>query len=249
MKYFLTIAASDTSGGAGIQQDIKVAHDIGYWALSAITGITSQNFEVVTDMKAVQPQLLDSQIKMCLKSFNVTAIKIGAICSSENIEVIADCLKEHSCKNVVLDPVLSSSSGKAFLETSALEILKNKLFPLAKLITPNKPELEMLTGRKIKNINEAIDIAKRCCKRWGTSILIKGGHFRDKDLTEAIVTCEYVHRFNRTRKTFSFSHGTGCTFSTALACFLEKKKDLSVAYNKASNYLIEYYQSIQDKLK
>src|SRR4030042_3104600 len=204
MKFFLTIAASDNSGGAGVQQDIKVAHDLGYWALSAITGISVQNFKEVFELEPINPGLLQSQIEQCCASFPVHAIKIGAICSIKNMMVIADCLKKYPLKHVVLDPVLFSTSGKAFLDESLLHVLKEKLFPLTELITPNKPEFEILTNRKINTIDEGIEIAKDNCTAWNTSILLKGGHFNDVNIKEALITKTNVYRFERESITFKY---------------------------------------------
>lgn len=245
MKYFLTIAASDNSGGAGVQQDIKVAHDLGYWALSAITGITVQNFKEVFKIEAINSCLLQSQIEQCCSSFPVQAIKIGAICSIKNIMVIVDCLKKYPLKHVVLDPVLFSTSGKAFLDESSLYALKETLFPLTELITPNKPEFEILTNRKINTIEEGIEIAKAKCSEWDTSILLKGGHFNDTKIKEAIITKTHVYRFERERKTFMYEHGTGCTLSSSLACFLGKNISLSDSYSLASEYLVKHYDLLQ----
>ena len=247
MKYFLTIAASDNSGGAGVQQDIKVAHELGYWALSAITGITSQNFNNVSYVEAIKPEVLKIQLENCFKSFSITAIKIGALCSQKNIQVIAEALQNHNCKNVVLDPVLTSTDGKSFLALPALDLLKNLLFPLTKVITPNKPELELLTNSVTENIEDAIDLARSICNRWNTSVLIKGGHFDEKIIREALVTDSNVYRFERERKVFFYSHGTGCTLSTALACFLGHNLSLKDSYLKASKYLVNHYLLLQKK--
>ena len=248
MNYFLTIAASDNSGGAGIQQDIKVAHDLGYWALSAITGITVQNFKKVFEIEAVKPYLLQSQIEQCLMSFPVQAIKIGAICNIENLKVIAGCLKNYSAIHVVLDTVLFSTSGKAFLDTSALNTLKEILFPLTEIVTPNKQEFEILTNRNINNIDEAIEIAKDKCLEWDTSILLKGGHFNDVMIKEALITKVHVSKFERKRNDFIYQHGTGCTISTALACFIGKNISLSNSYSLATEYLIKHYDTLQIKM-
>ena len=245
MNYFLTIAASDNSGGAGIQQDIKVAHDLGCWALSAVSGITVQDFNKVFEVEAVKPALLQSQIEQSLLSFPVKAIKIGAICNNENIKVIADCLKKYSAKHVVLDTVLASTSGKPFLDESALTVLEQELFPLTEIITPNKNEFEILVNRKINNIDEAIEIAKDKCSEWNTSILLKGGHFDDTLIKEALVTKISVDRFERERKKYSYQHGTGCSLSSALACYLAQDKPLLDAYLLASEYLVKYYDSLQ----
>ncbi len=249
MNYFLTIAASDSSGGAGLQQDIKVAHDFGYWALSAVTGITSQNFNKVSVVEPVKPELLKNQIDQCLSAFSVKTVKIGALCSLENIIVIAESLKKYKCKIVVLDPVLFSTGGQEFLPHSALNILKDNLFPLSTLITPNKNEFELLTESRIENIEDAVKIAKELCKKWNTSIYIKGGHFNYHNIKEALVTNTNIYWFERDRKMFSYSHGTGCTISTALACLLGDNIDLVSAYQLANEYLVKYYSSIQERFK
>jgi len=248
MNYFLTIAASDNSGGAGIQQDIKVAHDLDYWALSAVSGITVQNFKKVFEIEAVKPYLLQSQIEQCLMSFPVQVIKIGAICNIENLKVIAGCLKSYSAIHVVLDTVLFSTSGKTFLDTSALNTLKEILFPLTEIVTPNKLEFEILTNRNINNIDEAIEIAKDKCLEWDTSILLKGGHFNDVMIKEALITKIHVSKFERERKGFIYQHGTGCTISTALACFIGKNISLSKSYSLATEYFIKHYDSLQIKM-
>jgi len=248
MDYFLTIAASDNSGGAGIQQDIKVAHDLGYWVLSAITGITVQDSKNVFDIEAVPPYLLKSQIEQCFLSFPVKTVKIGAICSTENLLVIADCLKQFPQKHVILDPVLFSTGGVPFLDKSSLNVLQEVLFPLTELITPNKPEFELLTNHKITSIDEAILIETKKCKEWDTSILLKGGHFNETLIKEALITKTDVYRFERKRKTFSYSHGTGCTLSSALACFIGKNISLYNSYSLSSKYLIDFYDELQIKI-
>ncbi len=245
MKYFLTIAASDNSGGAGVQQDIKTAHDLGYWALSAITGITIQNFKEVFELEPINPYILQSQIEQCCASFPVQAIKIGAICSINNLTIIVDCLKKYPIKHVVLDPVLFSTSGKAFLDESSIHVLKETLIPLTELITPNKPEFEILTNRNINTIEEGIEIAKVKCLKWNTSILLKGGHFNDTKIKEAFITKDHVYRFERERKTFIYEHGTGCTLSTALSCFLGNNISYQDAYTRSSKYLVRHYYLLQ----
>ncbi|HEY9123984.1 MAG TPA: hydroxymethylpyrimidine/phosphomethylpyrimidine kinase [Bacteroidales bacterium] len=246
MDYFLTIAASDNSGGAGIQQDIKVAYNLGYWPLSAITGITVQNFNKVFKVEAVQTSLLKFQIEQCFLSFPVKTVKIGAICSHDNLLAIVDCLKQFSQKHVILDPVLFSTGGVPFLDKSSLKVLQQALFPLTDLITPNKLEFEILTNQKINKIEEAIEIAIEKCKEWNTSVLLKGGHFSDKLLKEALITPTDVYHFQRKRKKFSYSHGTGCTLSTALACYIGKNKSLYDSYLLSSKYLIGFYDKLHN---
>lgn len=241
MKNFLTIAASDNSGGAGIQKDISVAHDIGLWPLSAITGITVQNFSRVISVSPVLPSLLEQQIAECLASFDVSAIKIGAICSEENVDVIAKCLSSCSVKHIVLDPVIASTSGKLFLTERAIGVLRERIFPLTELITPNKPEFELLTNTPLHSLDEAIDIAKTKTQEWNTSILLKGGHFTDSTIREALVTPSSVFLHEHPRVNFTYQHGTGCTLSSAIACFLGKGEPLNSAYLKATDYLVGHY--------
>lgn len=245
MEYFLTIAASDNSGGAGIQQDMRVAQSLGYWPLSAITGITVQNFNSVSKVDAIAPDLLQLQIEECLKSFHVKTIKIGAICSTDNIIAIVRSVQKYPNKHIVLDPVLASTSGKGFLNFSALKILTEQLFPLTELITPNRPEFEFLTGKDFNDIDAAIDIAKDKCNEWNTSILLKGGHYNCSTINEAIVTKTEVFRFERQRKQFQYQHGTGCTLSSALACYIGKGFSLTEAYTKASEFLVDFYDRVQ----
>jgi len=248
MDYFLTIAASDNSGGAGIQQDIKVAHELGYWPLSAITGITVQNFKHVFDVQALPPAMLKSQIEQCFLSFPVKVVKIGAICSNYNLLVIASCLKQFPQKHVILDPVLSSTGGVPFLDKPSLNVLQEALFPLTELITPNKPEFELLTNHKINSIDEAIEIATEKCKEWDTSILLKGGHFNETLIKEALITKTDVYRFEKKRETFSYSHGTGCTLSSALACYIGRNISLYDSYLLSSKYLIDFYDELKIKI-
>lgn len=244
MDYFLTIAASDNSGGAGIQQDIKVAHELGYWPLSSITGITVQDFNNIFNIEPVTPCLLKSQIEQCFLSFPVKAVKIGAICSKENLKVISGCLKNNPQKHVVLDPVLFSTGGVPFLDTSLLTFLQEELFPLTELVTPNKPEFELLTNSKITSIDEGIKIATEKCREWNTAILLKGGHFSETLIKEALITKTDIYRFERKRNIFLYGHGTGCTISTAFACFLGKNKSLYDSYSLSSEYLIKLYSEL-----
>ena len=244
MNYFLTIAASDNSGGAGIQQDIKVAHNLDYWALSAVTGITIQNFDKVFEVEPISPTLLKFQIEQSLHSFSPKAIKIGAICSEENIRVIAKCLRQYPHKHIVLDPVLASTGGKPFLQPSSFKALKEELFPLTGIVTPNKSEFELLTNNTCNSIEDAIEISKEKCIEWNTSILLKGGHYNDAKIKEALVTPTELFRFERKRKEFTYSHGTGCTLSSALACYLGRNETPSNAYQAATDYVVQFYSKI-----
>ncbi len=249
MNFLLTIAASDNSGGAGIQQDVKIADNLNYWALSAITGITVQNFKTAYEIEPVKPELLDSQIKQSFLSFPVKSVKIGAISSYENLKVIIDTLNRFSPDKVVLDTVLSSTSGLKLIDEVSVKTMKEKLFPLTTLITPNKNEFNLLCNAEIKTIEEGISIAEKKSKEWNTAILLKGGHFNSKKINEAIISENEVFCFERDRLEFNYSHGTGCALSTAVACFLGNGLSLTQAYEKASDFIIKYYSELQFKLK
>ena len=249
MKYFLTIAASDNSGGAGIQQDIKVAWDLGYWPLSVITGITVQNFTRARIIQPVEDELVREQMTESLSSFPVQAVKIGALTSEENVIAVARVLERFRPSVVVLDTVIATSSGKAFLSSEAVEVMKQQLFPLTTVITPNKPEFEILTGQKFNDFSSAVEVAREFSARWNTAVILKGGHFGGETVPEAVVTPASTQVFHWSRLDFSrYSHGTGCTFSSALACSLGDGYDLATAYQRATDYLRNFYSRMQREI-
>jgi hydroxymethylpyrimidine/phosphomethylpyrimidine kinase len=244
MKYFLTIAASDNSGGAGIQQDIKIANNLGFWSLSAITGITVQNFNKLYSVNPVPARLLLQQIGLNLKSFNVGSVKIGAICSEENIKVISALLKKYKLKNVVLDTVFSPTKGKAFISKELISSFKNQLLPYVYIITPNKEELSVLADHKITDFENGITAAKDLGKEYGCRIYLKGGHFEGLDIPESLIEKNKVTVFNKKRLNLKYSHGTGCTFSTALSCFLGNGLSVDNACEKASSLVSKIYGNL-----
>ena len=246
MKYFLTIAAADNSGGAGIQQDIKVAWDLGYWPLSAITGLTVQNFTQSIRIVPVESELLYEQIAHCLKDFPVSAVKIGAMTGVDNMRVIIRALQEFSPQIVVLDPVIATSSGMPFMPDEAIDELVSNLLPLVTLVTPNAVEFAIMAGVEIKSFEQALKVAHEKVAQWQTTIILKGGHFQDTHLHEAIVSRDKVMTFEHERSDFSrYSHGTGCTFSSALACYLGSGLPIEQAYLKATEYLLNFYKRMQ----
>jgi len=250
MKFFLTIAASDNSGGAGIQQDIKVAYDLNYWSLSAITGLTVQNFKEAKIIEPVNSDLLFAQIYENLLSFDVKTVKIGALTSSENIKAVVKALNFKKPEVIVLDPVLATSSGKEFLSVNDLSLLIEELFPLITVLTPNALELEIISGQEIKNFYQAMDLAKKLSKQWNMSIIVKGGHFNEEHIKEAVIDKAQTYICEHKRWDFSrYSHGTGCTFSTALACYLGDGLSLKKAYERATQYLLDFYERMQTSVK
>lgn len=248
MNYFLTIAASDNSGGAGIQQDIKVAEDIGFWGLSAITGITVQNFKKLEQIFPVPAQILQEQIEMNLNSFNIVCIKIGAICSEKNINAISLILKNKKLKNVVLDPVFAPTQGKEFINSSLIKLFRENLLSYVDIVTPNKDELSLLSEKEILNLDQGIEAAKSLTKKYGTCVYLKGGHFNDNSIKEALITDKETSIFEKERMLLKYTHGTGCTFSTALSCFLGNGLTMKDACINASDYVSKKYQKLNQPL-
>lgn len=236
MKTALTIAGSDSSGGAGIQADIKTMMANGVYAMSAITALTAQNTTGVTGIMTVEPDFLKAQLDAVFTDIFPDAVKIGMVSSPELIEVIAERLSFYKVENVVVDPVMVATSGSKLMEDRALTILKDKLFPLAKVITPNIPEAEILANTKITNAKEMEEVAMQLNRELGCSILLKGGHSindaSDVICKEGKITWIKGERINNPN-----THGTGCTLSSAIAANLAKGEELTVAITKAKEYI------------
>ncbi len=242
MNYFLTIAASDNSGGAGIQQDLKVAVELGYWGLSAITGITVQNFDKLESIYPIPSEILSGQIEMNLNSFQIKCTKIGAVCCENNIMAISSIFANKKLKNVVLDPVFSPTHGKSFINTKAIKLFKEKLLPLADIVTPNKNELSLLVEKEILNFEQGIEASKLISRQYGTGIYLKGGHFEGSLIKEALITEKEISFFEKEKLTLKYSHGTGCTFSSALSCYLGDGLMMKEACKRASEYVSKKYR-------
>jgi hydroxymethylpyrimidine/phosphomethylpyrimidine kinase len=244
MRYFLTIAASDNSGGAGIQQDIKVAAQLGYWGLSAITGLTVQNFNHLNSIFPVAAEILSEQIEMNLKSFKVSNVKIGAICSEENILAISKVLQHYQLPHVVLDSVFAPTHGKSFIGKTSIQIFKEQLLPYIFIITPNKNELSLLSGINIVNFEQGIEAAINLSKQFGCMIYLKGGHFDGQIIKEALIDKDGTLIFEKERLTLTYSHGTGCVFSSALSCFLGDGLSIKDACREASIFVSKYFYNV-----
>ncbi len=242
--YLLSIAASDSSGGAGIQRDLRTAIDFDCWMLSAVTGVTVQDFKGLHGIEPVSSDIIQRQIDKSLHSFDVKAVKIGAICSSESFAAIARSLR--NAKNIVVDPVIAPTVGKAFVEDAAIELYQ-PLLEIARLITPNRNELETICGRKITDYSQATDAATELNKRFGCSVLIKGGHFEGEDLRDVLIDEGREIHIGKKRHNWHYSHGTGCTLSTAIAACLARGMNLPDAVKAASLYLEKEYERLNRK--
>ena len=233
MKTALTIAGSDSCGGAGIQADIKTMTMNGVYAMSAITALTAQNTTGVTGISEVTPEFLGQQLDAIFQDIFPDAVKIGMVSSSFLIEVIAEKLEHYGAKNVVVDPVMVATSGARLIEESAVEALKTKLLPIATVITPNIPEAEILTGKTITNEAEMEQAAEFLKQQYGCDALVKGGHC----INDANDVLSGAIWFEGKRIDNPNTHGTGCTLSSAIAANLAKGYDLQTSVKNAKDYI------------
>ena len=238
MKKALTIAGSDSSGGAGIQADIKTMTMNGVYAMSAITALTAQNTTGVTGILEASPEFLRKQLDAVFEDIFPDAVKIGMVSSSELIEVIADCLTEYKADNVVVDPVMVATSGARLIEDAAIDTLKTRLLPLAAVITPNIPEAEILADMTIRDEADMERAAWTLFERYSCAALVKGGHSINdaNDVLCSVETGEPVW-FRGKRIDNPNTHGTGCTLSSAIASNLALGYSLAESVKNAKDYL------------
>jgi hydroxymethylpyrimidine/phosphomethylpyrimidine kinase len=236
MNTALTIAGSDSCGGAGIQADIKTMTALGIYAMSAVTALTAQNTMRVAAISEVSPEFLKMQLDCVFTDIFPDAVKIGMVSSASLIGTIADCLKFYNAGNIVVDPVMISTSGSALISENAAEVLAERIFPLAELVTPNIPEAELISGKKIYSVDDMADAAAIIGRKYGCSVLVKGGH--SKGCADDILWCaNKTVQFHGERICNSNTHGTGCTLSSAIACGLAKGMTLEKSISEAKQYL------------
>ena len=236
MKTALTIAGSDCSGGAGIQADIKTMTTNGVYAMSAVTALTAQNTTGVYDVMEVTPEFLGLQLDLIFNDIYPDAVKTGMVSSRELIGVIADKLTEYKAKNIVVDPVMISTSGSKLLSDDAIADLKEKLLPLADVVTPNIPEAQVLSGIDIFNAEDMIKAAKIISKTYGIKVICKGGHSINDANDLLYIDGEYTW-FEGIRIDNPNTHGTGCTLSSAIASNLAKGYLIEDAVRMAKEYI------------
>nr|WP_318717988.1 bifunctional hydroxymethylpyrimidine kinase/phosphomethylpyrimidine kinase [uncultured Treponema sp.] len=238
MKSVLSIAGSDSIGGAGIQADIKSITCNGCYAMTAITAMTAQNTLGVKSIQESSPEFLEDQIDAIFADIVPDAVKIGMVSNRKLIEIISRKLKEYGAKNIVLDPVMVATSGAKLISEDAIETLKENLIPLATLITPNIPESEILSGMKIETEEQMVYAAKHISEKFKTAVLVKGGHSIN-DANDVLYTDGKFLWFPQERIENSNTHGTGCTVSSAIASHLAKGEPIECAINSAKKYLTE----------
>ena len=237
MKKALTIAGSDSSGGAGIQADIKTMTMNGVYAMSAITALTAQNTTGVTGIMEVTPEFLKEQIDDVFNDIRPNAVKIGMVSSRELIETIVDRLKAFDAENIVVDPVMVATSGSRLINEDAIATLKSDLLPIADVITPNIPEAEVLSGIPIHSEDDMIKAAGMISEAYNCAVLCKGGHSIN-DANDLLYENGKYQWFKGKRIDNPNTHGTGCTLSSAIASNLAKGFDMQSSVQRAKDYIL-----------
>jgi hydroxymethylpyrimidine/phosphomethylpyrimidine kinase len=234
----LTIAGSDSGGGAGIQADLKAFSAMGCYGMSVITALTAQNTREVRGILSVPAAFIRQQLEAVLEDIGVDAVKIGMLHQADIITTVAEVLKKYGVEKVVLDPVMVAKSGDRLIEEAAIEALKTHLLPMVQLLTPNIPEAEVLLGTKVRTVADMEHAARQLGALTRGGVLVKGGHFADAQSFDVL----YLHATDRCLY-FPFrkidtpnTHGTGCTLSSALAACLAKGQDLATAVGTAQQY-------------
>ena len=233
----LIIAGSDSSGGAGIQADIKTVTALGSYAMTAVTAVTSQNTKCVKGIVSISPKNLHKQITMVLDDIGTDAVKIGMLHNISIIKCVYKILKKYKLKNVVLDPVMIAKGGTRLVQGNSIKHLKKLLLPLCNLITPNIPEAEVLTGYSISNKTTMIKAAKKIISMGAKNVLLKGGHLKNKMIFDILVSKKKVKIFPKRKIKTKNTHGTGCTLSSALATCLSQKKNINNACKISLRYV------------
>ena len=236
MRTAVTIAGSDSSGGAGIQADIKTMIANGVYAMSAITALTAQNTTGVTGIMEVTPEFLGEELDNIFTDIYPDAVKIGMVSSSALIEKIADKLKEYQAKNIVVDPVMVATSGAKLISEEAIGTLKKRLLPIASVLTPNIPEAEVLAEMEIHSADDMIEAAKKISDTYHCAVLCKGGH-KLNDANDLLYRDGGYRWFNGKRIDNPNTHGTGCTLSSAIASNLAKGFDMDTSVERAKDYI------------
>ena len=236
MKTALTIAGSDSSGGAGIQADMKTMTANGVYAMSAVTALTAQNTTGVTDILESTPHFLGEQLDAIFTDIFPDAVKIGMVSSADLIVVIAEKLKQYKAENIVVDPVMVATSGAKLLRSDAVEALCRELLPLAAVLTPNIPEAEILSGMAITDAAGMEAAARLISEKYGCAVLCKGGH-KVNDADDLLWREGAGKWFHGKRIDNPNTHGTGCTLSSAIASNLAKGYDLDASVERAKAYI------------
>jgi len=239
----LIIAGSDSSGGAGIQADIKTITSLGSYAMTAITAVTSQNTTGVKSIVGIDPKEISKQILFTCRDIKPDAIKIGMLHSESVIKTVIKSLKSISVGKIILDPVMFAKGGAQLINNKAINILKKNLIKKVSLITPNIPEAEVLTGLKIKNIQDMIQAAQVLLSIGAKNVLIKGGHLKTKIVKDIYINKKEIKFFSNKKLKTKNTHGTGCTLSSAITTFFSCGKLLNKSCELGIKYVNESIRS------
>ncbi len=239
IKQVLTIAGSDSGGGAGIQADIKAMSANGVFALSVITAVTAQNTEEITEVFELPISIITAQLDAVFDDFDIAAVKTGMLSSAEIINVVVNFLKPQNVANLVVDPVMVSKTGHLLLKPDAIDALKNELIPLASIVTPNIHEAQQLSGIEIASLADARRAAKVIHRFGCKHVLIKGGHLLAERATDLLFDGRFFNVFKGEYIDTPHTHGTGCTFASAIAAQLARGKSMPDAVQTAKAYLTE----------
>lgn len=236
MKKLLTIAGSDSSGGAGVQADLKTFAALGAYGMSCITALTAQNTTGVTAIADTAPEMVTAQLAAVYEDVPPDAVKMGMLANGAVAGAAADFLAAHRGAPVVVDPVMSATSGAVLLEEEAIQVYREKLFPLAAVVTPNMPEAEVLAGMTIRTEADMQEAARRIIAFGCGAVLVKGGH-RGADALDVLLAADGFHEFPGEKIDTANTHGTGCTLSSAIAVYLAEGASVPEAAAKAKAYL------------
>ncbi len=236
MLKVLTIAGSDCCGGAGIQADLKTFSALGVYGMSVITAVTAQNTQGVSNVRELDAEIIRDQIDAVFEDIEVAAVKIGMVSSTTIIKTVAAALKKHRAKNIVVDPVMVAKSGAHLLQPEACQALTENLFPLASVVTPNLFEAEVIIGKKISTLKEMEAAAVRLHQLGTKNAVVKGGHLQG-DAVDVLYDGQTFRHFTSARISTPHTHGTGCTFSSAIAAMLAKGHPVEKAVAMAKEYI------------
>lgn len=233
----LIIAGSDSSGGAGIQADIKTATSLGVYAMTAITAITAQNTTGVKSIVSVSPKEIFNQISFSVKDIKPNSVKIGMLHNVEVIKEVIKAIKKYKLKNIVIDPVMVAKSGHRLISNNSINYLRKKLLPFALIVTPNIPEAETLIKKKIKTLDDVIKAGREILKFGPKFVLIKGGHANKSFIEDVLISKNNIKIFKNKKIKTKNTHGTGCTLSSAIASFISKNYNMNESCRQSIQYV------------
>ena len=239
----LIIAGSDSSGGAGIQADIKTVSALGCYAMTAITAVTVQNTTGVKSIIPIKPKEISNQIEFTARDIKPNAIKIGMLHSAKVISAVMKSLKKIDIKKIVLDPVMVAKGGTKLINNEAIDEIKKKLMKKILLITPNIPEAELLTNTKINSLNDMIKAGQLLINLGAKNVLIKGGHLKSNEINDILLNKKIIKIFKNKKYKSKNTHGTGCTLSSAIATNLSCGKDLIKSCEQGIKYVNDAIKS------